>query len=439
MAGVFKAFRHCYSILLILTTLYSKMIRSKDIAVIGSGAAGMASALFLHEQGHNVTLFEKVEKPGPVGAGVLLQPAGMFALDQLGVLDKFIETGEIIHRLYGENQNGKKVLNLVYDDFQKGSFGLGIHRGNIFNILHEEVKQKNISYKTGCPVNNLKRLSGKKVELFQDSESLGVFDAMILSSGKNSDLRSHFKVNKKVHDYKWGALWTIVEDDQEIAENELRQVYKTTKNIAGMLPIGKHPETGKKSVSLFWSLRKSRVETWGGTELEHWKEEVCSLYPDLRGLVDKIKTREQVLFASYSHITMKKWHDENLLCIGDAAHAMSPQLGQGVSLGVYDAWSLTQCFNECETIEEAFHEYSRRRKSHIRWMQFVSKLVTPMFQSSGSNWAPYRDATFNIIHNFGFTYRIMLGTLSGVQRGVLRKAETHLTDFLKSMPVNHKH
>ena len=399
----------------------------------------MASALFLHEQGHRVTLFEKVENPGPVGAGVLLQPAGMFALDQLGVLDQFINTGEVIHRLYGENQNGKQVLNLVYDDFQKGSYGLGIHRGNIFNILYEKVKEKGILFKSGCPIDSLKRLPGKKVELFKEDESVGVYDAMILSSGRRAGLRTQFNVRQKVHDYKWGALWTIVEDEENLFKNELRQVYKTTKNIAGMLPIGRHPESGRNSVSLFWSLRKSKVETWGKTELKQWKSEVKNLYPELCPLLNRIKSRKQVLFASYSHITMKKWHDENLLCIGDAAHAMSPQLGQGVSLGVYDAWSLAQCFNEYESVEEAFHEYSRRRKSHIRWMQFVSKLVTPMFQSSGSDWAPYRDATFNLIHNFGFTYRIMLGTLSGVQRGVIRKAETHLTDFLKSMPRTHKH
>lgn len=415
------------------------MVPLKDIAVIGSGAAGMASALFLHEQGHRVTLFEKVEKPGPVGAGVLLQPAGMFALDQLGVLDKFIETGEIINRLYGENQEGMKVLNLVYDDFQKGSYGLGIHRGNIFQILLKEVKAKGIPYITGCMVDSLKHLKDKKIELFKGDESVGVYDSMILSDGRNSSLRQHFNVKQKVHNYKWGALWTIIEDNEHVFKNELRQVYKTTKNIAGILPIGKHPETGNNCASLFWSIRKTKVESWGKKELNHWKKEVIGLYPDLEVLLKKIQSRKQVLFASYSHITMKKWHDGNLVCVGDAAHAMSPQLGQGVSLGVYDAWSLTQCFKECDTVEEALALYSRRRKSHIRWMQFVSKLITPMFQSSGSDWAPYRDVTFNLIHNFGFTYRLMLGTLSGVQRGVLRKAETHLMDFLKTMPRTHHH
>jgi 2-polyprenyl-6-methoxyphenol hydroxylase-like FAD-dependent oxidoreductase len=413
------------------------MSRSYKIAVIGSGAAGMASALFLKRSGHQVTLIEKVEKPGPVGAGVLLQPVGMFVLEQLGILDKFLDTGAVINRLYGENQQGKRVLNLVYDDFQKGSYGLGIHRGAIFNILLKEVVEEGIEYITGCSVDRLIRKPNGSVELFREEDSkFGTFDAVILCDGRNSKLRKDIRVKQKIHNYKWGALWTILEDKEKLYSDELRQVYGTTKNIAGLLPIGKHPVSQENSVSLFWSLRQSRLDNWRDTPIECWKKEVIALYPEMRGLMEKIHSQDQLFFASYSHITLKKWHDEQLLCIGDAAHAMSPQLGQGVALGLYDAWILNKCLNEKDDIASAFKEYSRCRSSHIRWLQFVSKLVTPMFQSSGSDWAPYRDFTFNQIHNFGFTHRLMLGTLSGVQRGFLRKAEKHLMDFVKSMPVS---
>ena len=411
------------------------MNRKYKTAVIGSGAAGMASALFLKRAGHDVVLFEKVEKPGPVGAGVLLQPAGMFVLEQLGILDKFLDTGEIINRLYGENEKGSKVLNLVYNDFQEGTYGLGIHRGAIFNIMLEEVKKEGIEYRTGTNIDSLDRSNGS-TELFCEGVSQGFFDAVILSDGKNSKMRKQLKVKQKIHEYKWGALWTVVEDKENKFHGELRQVYKTTKNIAGLLPIGKHPVTGKQSVSLFWSLRRSRVDEWRQTSLEAWKKEVISLYPEVEVLLNEIKDQDQLLFSTYSHITMKKWHDRNLLCVGDAAHAMSPQLGMGVSLGLYDAYSMSQCLQEEASVEEAFKEYTKRRSSHIRWMQFVSKIVTPMFQSSGSDWAPYRDFTFSQIHNIGFTYRLMLGTLSGVQRGLLRKAEKNLMDFLKRMPVS---
>ena len=409
------------------------MNRKYKTAVIGSGAAGMAVALFLKRSGHEVVLFEKVENPGPVGAGVLIQPAGMYVLEQLGVLEKFLETGEVIHRLYGENEKGSKVLNLVYNDFHEGTYGLGIHRGSIFNILLTEVQKEGIEYRTGCNIDSLTRSNGN-TEIFCENVSEGFFDAVILSDGKNSKMRQQLKVRQKVHDYKWGALWTIVEDKEKKFHGELRQVYKTTKNIAGLLPIGQHPVTGKSSVSLFWSLRQSRVENWRQNSLENWKKEVVGLYPEIECLLDEIHDQEQLLFSTYSHITMKQWHDENLVCIGDAAHAMSPQLGMGVSLGLYDAYSLCHCLNEKDSAESAFIEYTRRRRSHIRWMQFVSRIVTPMFQSSGSDWAPYRDFTFNQIHNIGFTYRLMLGTLSGVQRGILKKAERNLMDFLKRMP-----
>lgn len=414
------------------------MSRTYKIAVIGSGAAGMGSALFLKRSGHDVTLIEKVEHPGPVGAGVLLQPAGMFVLKELGLLDKFLNTGEIINRLYGENQSGKQVLNLVYEDYQQGSYGLGIHRGAIFNILKDAILKEGIDYKTGCAVDDFKRKSQGEVELFCEAEPLGVFDAVVVADGRNSTLRNKMRIKQKSHNYKWGALWTIVEDKEKHYRNELRQVYGTTKNIAGLLPIGEDPRSQEQSVSFFWSLRESRLDRWRQSSIEKWKDEVTELYPNTEGLMAKIHSHDQVVFTSYSHNTMPKWHDEQLVCIGDAAHAMSPQLGQGVSLGLYDAWSLNECLQNSNDIAGAFKEYSRLRKSHISWLQFVSKMITPMFQSSGYRWAPYRDFTFRQIHNFGFSYRLMLGTLSGVQRGLWRKREKHLMDFLKNMPSSHK-
>ena len=59
------------------------MKNQHKIAIVGSGAAGMAAALFLERAGHDVTLFEKVADPRPVGAGVLLQPSGMFFWNSL--------------------------------------------------------------------------------------------------------------------------------------------------------------------------------------------------------------------------------------------------------------------------------------------------------------------------------------------------------------------
>ncbi|MBL8607983.1 MAG: NAD(P)-binding protein, partial [Myxococcales bacterium] len=51
-----------------------------DVGVIGGGTAGCAVALLLSRQGHAVTVYERVAVPGPVGAGITLQPTGLHVL-----------------------------------------------------------------------------------------------------------------------------------------------------------------------------------------------------------------------------------------------------------------------------------------------------------------------------------------------------------------------
>ncbi|WP_342234966.1 FAD-dependent oxidoreductase [Inquilinus sp. OTU3971] len=51
-----------------------------SIAVCGCGPAGLAAACFLHDAGHRVRLLERVPEPRPIGAGLMLQPAGLAAL-----------------------------------------------------------------------------------------------------------------------------------------------------------------------------------------------------------------------------------------------------------------------------------------------------------------------------------------------------------------------
>src|SRR5204863_331163 len=69
------------------------------IGVVGCGVAGAAAAFLLAEAGHDVTLFERAEEVGPVGAGVLLQPSGQMVLDRLGLLEIVTRCAEPIERL----------------------------------------------------------------------------------------------------------------------------------------------------------------------------------------------------------------------------------------------------------------------------------------------------------------------------------------------------
>ena len=58
------------------------------IGIVGAGTAGLAAAALFARAGHAVEVLERAPDPGPVGAGLLLQPTGMAVLERLGVLDE---------------------------------------------------------------------------------------------------------------------------------------------------------------------------------------------------------------------------------------------------------------------------------------------------------------------------------------------------------------
>ena len=73
--------------------------RFLDIAIAGAGPAGLAAALYLKRAGHRVTIFERFDKPAPVGSGLILQPTGLTVLDDLGLLAEIRALGSRIDRL----------------------------------------------------------------------------------------------------------------------------------------------------------------------------------------------------------------------------------------------------------------------------------------------------------------------------------------------------
>src|SRR5262249_46972136 len=63
------------------------------IAIVGYGVAGIAAAIFLRRQGHEVTHFEQAENPSPIGAGFLMQSTGLAVLGALNLADGALARG----------------------------------------------------------------------------------------------------------------------------------------------------------------------------------------------------------------------------------------------------------------------------------------------------------------------------------------------------------
>jgi 2-polyprenyl-6-methoxyphenol hydroxylase-like FAD-dependent oxidoreductase len=177
-----------------------------------------------------------------------------------------------------------------------------------------------------------------------------------------------------------------------------------------------------------------RVAAFRNTPLEHWKAQVLRYEPEAAFVLDQIESVEQVLSAGYHDVVMWPWHTERRVFIGDAAHAMSPQLGQGTNLALLDASTLAQVLSEDLPLSSALEAYSRRRRAHVAFYQFASRWLTPLFQSDLRALGPLRNWAMGIGCRSPFVHGEMLRTMAGIKRGIARPS-LPLPEILARLPA----
>ena len=361
-----------------------------DIAIAGCGPAGLAAALLLHRDGHRVTLYEQFDRPKPLGSGLMLQPTGMAVLEQLGLSREIAARGARIDALLGYNERGKVALDAPYKWLGAGdSFGIGIHRASLFQVLYDAVLAEGIAVRTGhIAVASRASMKGRTLD-FDGGTNSPAYDLVVDASGWAS------KINRGDDQsvLPFGALWASlpVRTGDSYSHNLLEQRYRRASQMVGVLPIGSRGESAASEVAFFWSLRRDRYRRWRETPLTEWKAEVRELWPQIDFLLDRIETHDDLTFARYGQRTARRAYEDRLIRIGDAWHSASPQLGQGANMALLDAWSLMLGLREGRTLDEGARLAVRWREDHVALYQLVTAAFTPMFQSDAAIWSQIRD------------------------------------------------
>lgn len=407
-------------------------MKDSPIAIVGAGTAGLATAILLARQGWRVEVLERVPSLQPVGAGILLQPSGLAVLRELGLFDECTGLGAPVARLFGTSAYGKRViLDTRYQHWQPGSYGLGIHRGVLMQALLEAAKSAGVVIRTGVSITRFQQ-TVQGVTLFATvqgtvEQPYGDYGALILADGTRSHLRAQMRVRQWVSPYPWGALWSIVPTPADADSTDLRQWYRGCSQMFGIMPTGRTHEAPEQRVSsLFWSLPTAGYAAWCEAGLGTWKNSVTQLAgPQADAFLAHVHTPAQLTLATYADVRMQQWHDCRVLAIGDCAHAMSPQLGQGANMALVDAAALAAALQHGTSGDlpadwpAVFANYAKTRRQHLRYYRQASRLLTPLFQSNSAALAVLRDSALFLARHLPMGRNHAVTTLVGGRTGWL--------------------
>jgi 2-polyprenyl-6-methoxyphenol hydroxylase-like FAD-dependent oxidoreductase len=385
------------------------------IAIVGYGTAGQAAAILLARAGHALELFERSAELHPVGAGFLLQPTGLGVLDSFGLRDAALASGARIERLHGANAAGRSVMDMRYADLSANAFGLGMTRGALFALLHAQCSGI-AQIRTGTRIVTLRE--GGRGLVDDGGREYGPYDLVIVADGSHCALRAASGLVKRDPLYPWGAMWCLLRADGWPYAAELRQRYAGTRTMIGVLPVGARPDhaAGQRWLTFFYSLPGAQVDAFDTVLLAQLQRDVALLWPELAERTRILVDSAQLNRARYRDVVLRKpWH-ERCVFIGDAAHGMSPQLGQGVNMALLDAQALAGALAAHEDIETALADYARQRARHIAIYQRLSRWLTPLFQSDYRVLGPLRDACFGPLSRLPFARQQTLKILAGGKR-----------------------
>ena len=324
------------------------------ISIIGAGIGGLTTALTLRPRGLNVNSFESSAEIKPVGAGIILANNAMQVFQKLGIQDKIEKAGNKISfmKITDSQLRSLSVVNLSEYEQKYNVSNIAIHRGELQKILVDEIGFDNI--------NLSKRLSKiEKAELFKltfEDNSIIESKLVIGADGIKSIVRNQL--------FEKGSLrnpnqicW------RGICEIDLPQKYHTELNEAW----GKGKRFGFVKISekkVYWyALANSKNIATSDMNL---KEFFSAFHSDILNIISATKKEQIIVSDIFDLKPIDKWQGENVCLIGDAAHATTPNLGQGACQAIEDAYVLGKLLDNGMAIENTFKAYEnlRRKKAY---------------------------------------------------------------------------
>lgn len=347
------------------------------IAIVGGGIGGLTAALALQHFGYRVSIFEQARELKEIGAGVTITPNAMHALNFLGTGERVAsEAGPtepywIRHFQTGERlklrANGADYVERFGADYYQ------VHRADLHAALVDAILKND----PDCVVldhcfRSLTQEPDRVVATFTNGKSYSS-DILVGCDGCASRVRASVFGDEAVNYTGQVAFRALI---------PMRDLPTSIEKMPFSMFVGRnrallhYPLRHRTLMNVISVAREPawQAEGWAiPATVDEFVKTHSDFHSDALDLIGAVSSATLFKWGLRDREPLQQYTKGRVTMLGDAAHPMTPFLGQGACLAIEDGMVLGRAFAAANSYEEAFHMYENARKDRANGAQLASR------------------------------------------------------------------
>jgi 2-polyprenyl-6-methoxyphenol hydroxylase-like FAD-dependent oxidoreductase len=351
--------------------------------IVGGGIGGLAAAVALGRVGIDSLVLERAAALDPLGAGLVLSANAVRALDRIGVGEAVRARSARGNTMLVRSPNGSTLLKV---ELENDLETLGIHRADLQQVLLDAAGTR---FRLGARVTEVLAVD-EPIRVRLEDGAIEDGDLLIGADGVNSVVRSHLLGSADPEFSLYLGWRAVVDYDDELVRGRFSETWGRGERF-GLVPIG--------GGRLYWFVaeRAEHPDVNRTGIHEAFRRRFREWHDPIPAVVERTPESAIVGTAIFDRKPAQTWGRGRATLLGDAAHPMTPNLGQGAAQALEDAVVLAARLRDGDDPEESLRAYERERIRRTTPIVTRSRQLGRIAQARGPVAARLRNALFRAL------------------------------------------
>jgi len=349
----------------------------RTAGIIGGGIGGLTSAIALHQAGWHVEVFERAAHPDRAGTALGMWPTALQALDTLGLGAQVRKLGAPQHGGSFLRPDGNRIATINVSAI-RGRTGDSVYllsRPALLRLLHGALPEGVVRFST---------------EVTDLASARGAYDVVLVADGVFSRNRAALFGTGSRPRYAGATAWRGTVDG---AVDTVTETWGPGQRF-GITPR----EDGR--TNWYATLVGPEGMTFSDGDVAALETRFAGWHDGVRRVLDLVREEETLRHDLYDlDPPLPTYVQDNAALLGDAAHAMTPDLGRGACEALLDSVTVARCLVDAPSVADGLTAYDRGRRKPTQRLVRMSRTAGRLAQAR--RLAPVRDLAVRTALAFG--------------------------------------